>query len=131
MTRPEEIHSCYSLSKQLVSSGYTQKSIHNSKNISHLEHSHAERMLERSPRLWEKISILFFVGSYSNQKVIRSTNWKGNSHQMAQTVALLFPLLYRRQTSSNKSQLQLYLFRNQLKGSKEFSEKLFMENCLL
>lgn len=59
MTRPEEIHSCYSLSKQLVSSGHTQKSIHNSKNISHLEHSHAERMLERSPRLWEKKSAYY------------------------------------------------------------------------
>lgn len=130
MTRPEEIRSCYSFSKQLVSSGHTQKSIHNSKNISHLEYSHAEQMLERSPRLWEKkISILFFVGSYSNQKVIRSANSKGNSHQRAQTVALLFLLLYRRQTSSNKFQLQLYLSRNQ--RVKKSSERLFMENCLL
>lgn len=59
MTRPEEIRSCYSFSKQLVSSGHTQKSIHNSKNISHLEYSHAEQMLERSPRLWEKKSVYY------------------------------------------------------------------------
>lgn len=113
----------------------TQKTTHTTNYISHLKYSYPGWMLEGFPRLQGKPALFVFICSYSHQRLIRSTNQKGNSHQRAQRVALLFLFLYRRQSSSSKHHfksaslifcknwaqdgfllwLQLYLSRKQLK----------------